>query len=118
MPGLPSKRPVNESQRAMVGARLIPLYEKAAKARRGARTDLQANLPEGDWGQARDKAAAQVSGSGRSVSYAKRVIEDGVGELAAAVSAGSIRVSDAVRATQLTPAKQKKAVKLVVQRNA
>lgn len=54
----------------MVAARLKPIYEEEARKRQGTRTDLQANLPESDRGQARDKAAAALNVSPRSVENA------------------------------------------------
>ena len=60
------RRRLNESQRGMVGARIKPFYEKAAKARqlaslkKGQEQSVQVNLPEREKGQARDKAAQVV----------------------------------------------------------
>jgi len=89
------RRHLNESQRALVAARLAKLLEKEAAQRRGARTDIQANLPGSSFGQARDQAGARVNVSARSVTHARKVLRDGSDELIAAVESGDLAVSTA-----------------------
>jgi hypothetical protein len=89
------RRHLNESQRAMVAARLAKLLETEAIKRSGARTDLMANLPSGQFGPSRSKAAAQVNVSARLVQYAIKVLQSGTEQLIAAVEAGDLAVSKA-----------------------
>ena len=87
------RRHLDESQRALVGARIKPMFEAEAKERQGQRTDIRANLPEG--GRARDDAAAAVNVSSRSVESASKVLREGGPELIKALEAGTISVSAA-----------------------
>jgi site-specific DNA-methyltransferase (adenine-specific) len=104
------RRHLDESQRAMVGARIIPLYAKLAKERQGARNDLVANLPRSEPVKAREQAAAAVKVSPRSVQSAITVQRDGAPELQRAVDAGRIPVSVAVKLSAEPKAVQRKAV--------
>ena len=81
------RRHLNESQRAMIAARL-------ANMRQGARTDLQpsANLPKV---VSQSKAADLLSIGERSIRHAKHVLTSGLPELAQAVERGEIAVSRA-----------------------
>ena len=98
------RRHMSESQRAMVGATLKPMYEVEARARmlaaqnNAAGEAARANLPEqADAGRARDQAAAAVNVSPRSVESASRVLEKGAPELVAAVRAGDPRTTSPAR---------------------
>lgn len=86
------RRQLDESQRAMVAARL-------ANMRQGARTDLQpsANLPEVSQAQ----AAQLTNVSERSVRSARKVIEGGDENLAAFVDQGKVAVSIAAKIADL-----------------
>lgn len=89
------RRHLTTSQRAMVGVMLEPMFAELAKQRqvRKPADSVQVNLPEQR--QARDDAAEAVNVSPSAVQFAKRVITDGVPELGAAVTAGTIAVSRA-----------------------
>ncbi len=81
----------------MLGARLKPEFEAEAKARQanstgGVSPQLQANLPEAEKGQSRDKAAAAVGVSSRSVESATSVLKNGTPELVSMVDAGEVAV--------------------------
>ena len=91
------RRHLNESQRAMVAAKL-------ANMRQGARTDLQpsANLPE----VSQPEAAQMLSVGERSLRSAKKVLTSGTPELARAVEQGKVAVSLAAIAAQLPEEKQ------------
>jgi len=91
------RRHLNESQRAMVAAKL-------ANMRQGARTDLQpsANLPE----VGQPEAAQMLSVGERSLRSAKKVLTSGTPELARAVEQGKVAVSLAAIAAQLPEEKQ------------
>jgi hypothetical protein len=82
------RRHLNESQRAMVAAKL-------ANMRQGARTDVQppANLPEVSTAQ----AAETLNISERLVRHAKQVQAEGEPELIQAVEAGHLAVTAAVQ---------------------
>jgi ParB family chromosome partitioning protein len=91
------RRHLSTSQRAMAGARLAPMFEEAARARQGARNDLNmvANLPPCEESRkARDDAADALNVSARSVQHAKKVLTEAP-ELAPLVDAGQLSVSAA-----------------------
>lgn len=93
------RRHLDESQRAMVGARL-------ATMRQGERTDLEpsANLPKVD----QAAAAKTLSISERALRHARRVQDHGEPELARAVDRGRLAVSQAERASRLAPEVQRR----------
>lgn len=102
------RRHLDESQRAMIGARAKPLFEAEASARqRGGQGGilLPANLPEaiGARGEARVHAAAQVSVSPRSVEHASKVLAHGAPALVAAVDRGEVAVSTAAEIARALP---------------
>jgi len=93
------RRHLNTAQRSMAGARLAPMFEEAARARQGARNDLNmvANLPPCEESRkARDDAADALNVSARSVQHAKKVLNDAP-ELAPLVDAGQLPVSAAAK---------------------
>lgn len=94
------RRQMDESQRAMVAARL-------ANMRQGARTDLQ---PSANWPEVSQSHAAQLTNVGeRSVRRARRVIDCGDEGLAAAVDQGRVAVSVAAKIAEL-PAEEREKV--------
>jgi ParB-like chromosome segregation protein Spo0J len=103
------RRHLNPSQRAVVAAKVKPLFEEEAQARMraGKPLDPMANLPQGR-GPARDQAAAEVNVSPRSVDAASKVLRKGCAELVEAVEAGKVSVSAAARLADLTKPKQAK----------
>src|SRR3954452_11420654 len=74
------RRHLDESQRAMVAARMKPLFEREARERMraGKAADPRANLPQG---RARDQAAAALHVSPRSVDAGSKVLQQGAPEL-------------------------------------
>ncbi len=104
------RRHLNESQRAMVGARLAKLQEAEAGQRRGARTDFSANLPTSRFGDIRNQAGVQVNVSARSVGNALKVLRFGCEELIAAVEQGGLAVSAAAKLTRLPAPDQRLAL--------
>jgi ParB-like chromosome segregation protein Spo0J len=84
------RRHLDESQRAMIAARL-------ATMRQGERTDLV----EISTKLSQEQAAGLVHVSRETVVAAKRVLQDGAPELAQAVEAGTLTVSAAVPLTAL-----------------
>lgn len=107
------RRHLNESQRALVGARIKPLFEEEARARKSAGINQHshlANLPDGSKGNARDFAAKAVNVSPRSVESASRVLEQGSPALLAAVETGRVSVSAAAEVVTLPKAEQIKVV--------
>ena len=105
------RRHLNESQRAMVAARL-------ATMRQGERTDLQpsATLPK----VAQPHAAALMNVSERLLRSAKTVQENGAPALVRAVEQGRLSVSEGAIAARLNPEQQEKiaAAAEVGQKNA
>lgn len=87
------RRHLDESQRAMIGARIRGMYEEAARARQHA--GVSAKLHEG--GKTSEKAAASVNVSARSVEVAARVLEKADPAVVAAVDAGLIPVHSAAQ---------------------
>jgi N6-adenosine-specific RNA methylase IME4/ParB-like chromosome segregation protein Spo0J len=92
------RRHLNESQRAMVAAKLATMAQ-------GARTDLS---PIGEKSQA--EAAQLLNVGKRSVERAKEVREHGAPELQAAVERGQVRVSAAADIASLPEQKQREIV--------
>lgn len=104
------RRHLDESQRAMVGARAKPLFEAEAAARMRAgvaKVDPSANLHEGSdaaqSGRSAEHAATQVSVSARSVAHAANVLERGAPALVAAVDRGDVAVSTAAEIARALP---------------
>lgn len=127
------RRHLTASQRALLGAELIPLYEAEAEERKQkalreanlrravrARPDKEApteaklevegapsaETPTADAGRARDKAAAAVGASPRSVERARVVAEQGAPELRDAVQAGTVTVGAAAELATLPKEEQ------------
>ena len=133
------RRHLSESQRAMIGAKIKPMLEEAARERSGTRTDLGANLHRGsedddgnldenfrrgsemdyeysnsiepeEFGRSSEKAAELVNVSPRSVAYANKVIEDGIPELSNKVMSDEIAVSTAALISETAPEEQKELI--------
>ena len=100
------RRHLNESQRAMVGARLKPLFEEEARQRKlsGKRADLSANLRQG---RSSESAAALASVSARSVETATAVLKRGASELIELVESGKVAVDQAGYLAKLPKREQK-----------
>lgn len=94
------RRHLNESQRAMIAARL-------ATMRQGERTDL----PSIDGKLSQTAAAQMLNVSESSVERARKVTERGVPELQELVEKGAVPVSRAATIARLSPLKQKKLIK-------
>lgn len=108
------RRHLNESQRAMVGARARKHYDDAAKERqklsKGRGQKGPDNLPDLKTGDARDEAGAAVSVSGKSVDHASKVLE-AVPALAEVVDRGTLSVSVAAKVAELPKPEQNKIAK-------
>lgn len=125
------RRHLDTSQRAMVAAELLPLYEAEAEARRAAaaergrarrgvgkfaqtepeapdedNTEPQDEEDEPSPVRARDQAAAQLAVAPRTVESARVVLRDGAPELVAAVRAGAVAVSAAEQLATLSREEQ------------
>lgn len=106
------RRHLNETQRALIGAAAKGMFEAEAKERMtaGAPAKVRANLPEGvDAGRAREKAAALVNVSPRSVEHASKVLERGSEALVGAVRDGTVAVSKASKVATMFPKEQQDA---------
>jgi hypothetical protein len=116
------RRHLDTSQRALIGAKIKPMLEDAARERQkegrqqGGATagrgrpkeedSLGANLPESN-GRARDQAAAAVNVSPRSVESAVVVLSNGTPDLARMVEAGEVSVSAAAAVASLPKPEQR-----------
>ena len=67
------RRHLNESQLAFVALKVLPALEAEAKERQGVRTDLPEQIPEGETGDAREKAATAFKVNPHYVSDAKKL---------------------------------------------
>lgn len=107
------RRHLKTSQRAMVAAKLLPIYEEQAAERRKAtqgrpsKNKPKENLPEVSGGQARDKAGAALNVSGKAVDMAASVQAKAIPEIADAVASGHLAVSAAAIVADLPVNKQR-----------
>jgi hypothetical protein len=111
------RRHLNESQRALVAARLKPLFEEEARRRQqaglkqGEHFPVCANLHQrekpGESARSAQRAAERLQVSARSVAAADKVKKQGVPELVEAVAAGQVAVSAASRIATLPALRQK-----------
>lgn len=85
------RRHLNESQRAMVGARAQELYQADAKVRMEAGEEVE----DDEKGTAASKAASSVNVSERSVYTASKVLKNGSKKLCGLVESGAVAVSAA-----------------------
>ena len=107
------RRHLTASQKAMVGADLLPMFEAMAKDRQGERTDIDANWHQCSkerGPQASHQAAEAAQSSARQVHRAKNVKADGIPDLVSAVRAGDIAVSRAEEVSKLEPELQREVV--------
>jgi ParB family chromosome partitioning protein len=106
------RRHLDETQRGMFAALLLPAFEALAKERMFAGVrDPKANLPEGR--QARDDAAEAVNVSARTVQNAKAVLASGVPELIAACQSGEARLGAAVEVAKFPEDEQREIVQIL-----
>ena len=111
------RRHLTASQRAMVGADLLPMFEAMAREKQAhgmtaPGQTLPANLPEplGQEGEARYQAAEVAQSSARQVERAKNIKSDGIPDLVSAVRAGDIAVRRAEEVSKLEPELQREVV--------
>ena len=101
------RRHLNESQRAMVAARLAKMMQKLAGERKRRHI---ANLQSDQRWTTSGRAAARVNVSQRLACYAIRVLDHGSPELIAEVDSGDFAVSAASVLTRLPKQEQAQAV--------
>lgn len=107
------RRHLNETQRAFVGAELVPMYEAQAKERQrlGGERKGKLNVAEAQKGTATEHAARAVNVSSASIKHALTVKRDGAPEvLSAARERGQIKVSTAAELVKLPQHKQQEIV--------
>ncbi len=90
------RRHLSDGQKAFVALKALPALEAEAKERQGARTDLPEQIPEGETGDAREKAATAFKVNPHYVSDAKK-LEAEEPELAAEIKAGRQTIPGAKR---------------------
>lgn len=112
------RRHLNESQRAMVAARLKVSLEGQAQARsaanlkHGSKKPEAANLP--GRGDSRDIAAHKLSVGARTVDAASLVLDRGAPEVVRAIEEGKLAVTDAAKIVDKPAAVQKSLVRKVL----
>lgn len=101
------RRHLSTSQRAMVAARVLDVYEERAKERqkRKAKSVVE-NLPQQNGSKARDEAGAALNVSGKMVDAAATVLECGSKDLIAKVESGEVAVSKAAKIAKEVPKAQ------------
>ena len=111
-----TRRHLNESQRAMVGARIREHFQGQAKARQktgrpksGSKKVVE-NFPPVISGKARDQAGKAVKVSGKTVDKATKVLEKGAPELVKAVDEGKVSVSKAAKIADQPKEQQPQAI--------
>lgn len=108
------RRHLTQSQKAMIAANAVDVYEKLAKKRMSAgggdkkSSSAKSGIASGrhpiqDAGKSSDKAGLALGVSGRSVSRAKRVQSDGAPEVSDAVASGKISLVKAEEIVQAYP---------------
>lgn len=103
------RRHLSTSQRAMVAAGLVSMFEAEAHARqvaslkKGEAEPVSADLRSRDHGKSTEKAAAAVNVSPRSVESALKVVREAAPEVAEAVKRGEVAVSAAAKAGATPP---------------
>lgn len=121
------RRHLNESQRAMLGGRLMPILREEAKKRQadhastapGRGKSLPTNSsgvmePNNNKGEARANAARLANVGSTSVQAAVNVLKDGVPELIAAVDKGQVPVNAAAKIAKESAFKQREAVEKAI----
>jgi hypothetical protein len=106
------RRHLTTSQRAMLAARAIDVFQKEADQRQ------QAGMASTEGGRSRDKAAELLNVGATSVVMAQQLIAKATPELVAAVDAGQVPVATANEIASLPPDEQRTVVreKRVVER--
>jgi len=112
------RRHLQESQRAMAGARVKHIYEKQAKERQIRKpikkeNSVRENFPQQNKGKSSDKAGEALNVSGRSIRTAEKVLKEGTPELSKAVEKGDIPVSGAVTIVNEPPEVQIKVITMI-----
>lgn len=104
------RRHLNESQRAMVGAKAVEIYqaEAASRMKSGTKADPKKK------GESRQKAADTVNVSARSVGNAAKVLKGGSPDLIEQVEAGNLAVDSARLIVERPREEQDEIVSLVV----
>ncbi len=101
------RRHLNESQRALIGAKFREEFEKEAKANMSRGGQGLADLPTV---HSRDLAAQAVNVSSRLVGSAEKVLKGGVPELVEAAKQGEVAVTAAADIAELPPEEQAEVV--------
>jgi len=106
------RRHLNESQRAMVAARLKDVFAKEIKRGRPAKEDEKKSADMRS--KASEQAAEALNVSTRTVEYASRILSKATQELVSAVDSGMIAVTAAASLSKLPEALQRKITKMVM----
>ena len=104
------RRHLNKTQAAVCADRARDIYDRQARDRQKAGGQVKEALPEPLSGQARDAVAKKFKVTGRHVDKVKRVREQGVPELYAAVEGDKMSLNRAEKLVTLPPDEQRKAI--------
>ncbi len=104
------RRHLKENQRAMVAARMLPHFEEEAFLRRNVKGVVKSqhgeNFPHPDLGRAKDHAGRVLNISGKSVGFARNLLDHGIPALIARVDTGQLAVSTAAKIAALPSEEQ------------
>ena len=105
------RRHLNESQRGIIGARALAMFEEDAKERiRAGGSSPRANLPASTPGRSREKAAEMVNVSPRTIEAGSKVLRQGTPELVQAVEKDDASISAAAEVAELPAEEQRQIV--------
>lgn len=107
------RRNLTDFQRAELALQAEPLIAARAKARQGARNDLNipANLPGSENKETRDELAEMSGMSARNISKVKNIIEDAAPSLIDKVRIGEVSIHAASEAASLPAEEQEEIVR-------
>lgn len=108
-----SRRHLDDGAKQIAAGRYAIELEREARQRQGARTDLGANLRQGDYedfGRSRSQAADKFGVGTRTVDHAVKVLKDGARELVQAVERDKVSVSAAATIAEAPIERQREIV--------
>jgi hypothetical protein len=105
-----ARRHLNQSQRALVGARLLPIFAEEAEKRQKAGKRVEADLPDGQKGRAREHVAALINVSERLIQDARTLLESDSPELIQLVERGENSISAVLEIVKNLPKEEQEKI--------